>query len=92
MSDNNVMIHSPKSNGSSSYNSFSYDSENSYMDYGDGEEERKYVKRKSSTNSVNTDSSSKRQDVVFKTILRQIRKVYLEDFNDTTNYIKVKRY
>ncbi|CDW81104.1 UNKNOWN [Stylonychia lemnae] len=32
-----------------------------------------------------------RSDIVFKTILRKIRKQYLTDFNETTGYIKRKR-
>ncbi len=35
---------------------------------------------------------TKRSDLVFKTILRKIRKIYLNDFNFTTNYIKSKKF
>jgi hypothetical protein len=34
---------------------------------------------------------SKRSDLIFKTILRKVRKVYLADFNKTTGYIKGKK-
>ena len=33
----------------------------------------------------------RRSDIVFKTLLRKIRKQYLNDFNNMTNYIRVKR-
>jgi hypothetical protein len=33
-----------------------------------------------------------RGDVVLKTILRYLRRLYLEDFKKTTKYIKSKRY
>lgn len=35
---------------------------------------------------------SQRRDVVFKTIIRDMRKFYIEDFNKCTSYVKRKRY
>lgn len=35
---------------------------------------------------------SQRRDVVFKTIIRDMRKYYIEDFNKVTGYVKRKRY
>lgn len=35
---------------------------------------------------------SQRRDVVFKTIVRDMRKYFIEDFNKMTSYVKKKRY
>lgn len=35
---------------------------------------------------------SQRRDVVFKTIIRDMRKFYINDFNECTGYVKRKRY
>lgn len=35
---------------------------------------------------------SQRRDVIFKTIIRDMRKYYINDFNERTSYVKRKRY
>jgi len=35
---------------------------------------------------------SQRRDVIFKTIIRDMRKFYINDFNECTGYVKRKRY
>ena len=35
---------------------------------------------------------SQRRDVIFKTIIRDMRKYYIQDFNETTGFVKRKRY
>lgn len=35
---------------------------------------------------------SQRRDVIFKTIIRDMRKFFINDFNECTGYVKRKRY
>ena len=37
-------------------------------------------------------SLARRRDVLFKTIIRDVRKYFIAEFNDSTSYIKKKRY
>jgi len=48
--------------------------------------------RKKRINGKVIEVSNCRGDVVLKTILRTMRKTYLNDFNQRTKYIKTKRY
>jgi hypothetical protein len=48
--------------------------------------------KKKKMNGLEIGVKNCRGDVVLKTILRTMRKTYLEEFNKTTKYIKTKRY